>query len=234
MKTNLIQIKSIVFIILLSLVITNCSSDDAVQNQSPNPFSLMEVGDGNSPISLLPQLIWEAAVDPDGDTITYQVFLGTNNQPQTVIAANLGVNTLTVNEELTPETTYYWMVAAKDSNGNITESEVASFVTRDKNTSEALLGKWFYDNIEGEEPLTECRKSSFFSFTKDSILIVKEYFPSNEDCISNDEIPVIYRLIDDDQIEINTNDTTSIWRIISITNTTLLIDLGSNITLIKA
>ncbi|MFB9056898.1 lipocalin family protein [Mariniflexile ostreae] len=234
MKTNLIQIKSIVFIILLSLVITNCSSDDAVQNQNPNPFSLMEVGDGNAPISLLPQLNWEAAVDPDGDTITYQVFLGTNNQPQTAIAANLGVNTLTLNEELTPETTYYWMVAAKDSNGNITESEVASFVTRNKNTSESLLGKWFYDSIEGEEPLTECLKKTYIFFTEYDLIKIKEYGYKNEDCIS-EESAATYRLIEDHRIEVSINGTTSTWEILSITNTTFIIDTGhNNISFIKA
>lgn len=166
MKTKALHYLKYAGLLLCStLLLISCSKKDEPINRPPNSFSLIEVPNGATDVGLQPQLKWEAATDPEGDQVTYQVYLGAQNPPQTSIVNNLNVNTLTIEDALQPETTYYWKVVAKDTQGNTTESNVASFTTREKTTEEAIVGKWFYESISGQPPLSACNKRSFKRFT---------------------------------------------------------------------
>ena len=164
MKTFQLKFKTLFILFLVGFAFASCSKDDGdtpdpePKNQAPNSFDLMEVADG---ADLQPQLSWEAAKDPDGDDVAYQVYLDSQNPPENPIASNLEINSFNVEDTLHPETTYYWKVIAKDVNGNSTESDITSFTTREMTTGEALVGKWFFENIEDEPDLSVCNKRSF-------------------------------------------------------------------------
>lgn len=234
MKTIQLKYKSIFLLLLTGLAFSGCSSDDnEVKNQAPNSFSLIEVADGATNIGLNPQLSWEAATDQDGDAVKYQVYLDTQNPPQTSIANNLGVNTLSVQNALLPETTYYWKVIAKDANGNTTESNLASFNTRDKTTEEAIIGKWFLESQDGTEA-SICQKTTFFLFTENHFFQLKFYSEdSNGDCLETSNVSSTYEVIDNNHVKligIGSNGESSILEIQSLTETELvLIGVGASV-----
>lgn len=234
MKSIQFKFKSIVLLLLTSIAFGGCSSDDSeIKNQAPNSFNLIAVADGATNVGLSPQLTWEAATDSDGEAVTYQVYLDTQNPPQTSIANNLGVNSFSVQNALLPETTYYWKVIAKDTNGNTTESNLASFSTRDKTTEEAIIGKWFFESQDGTE-VSICEKNSFFLFTEDLFFQLKAYGEDSiGDCIETSNISATYEIIDNNHVKligIGSNGESSFLEIQTLTETELvLIGVGASV-----
>ncbi|WP_422858075.1 hypothetical protein ACOKFD_11575 [Flagellimonas sp. S174] len=127
-------------LILMALIWGSCSNDDnapsapiidpSQQNQAPAQFDLLTVGNTSINIDVLPELTWETATDPEGDTVTYTILLDTNTNPQNRIANDISSTSFTIGERLDLNTTYYWKVRATDSNNNSTDSEIFSFSTR--------------------------------------------------------------------------------------------------------
>ena len=77
-----------IYIILLSLLlvlISNCTLTGIgiFKNHPPEAPSAVEPKDGATDVSLSPTLSWKAE-DPDGDELTYDIYLGENNSPQLV------------------------------------------------------------------------------------------------------------------------------------------------------
>ena len=110
----------------------SCSKDDDSpnpDNHAPESFNLITVPDGTTDVDLNPTFSWEPAIDPDGDAVSYDVYLGTENPPITAVASGLSDITYTPQENLNPGTTYYWAVMAKDGNQGETLSNVATFTT---------------------------------------------------------------------------------------------------------
>ncbi len=101
------------------------------ENQPPEDFNLLEVPNSEMNVVLNPTLIWDNAIDPDGDTITYDLLLDVGNEnPSTIIANDIQQTTFEISENLDHSTTYFWQVIALDNQGNSTSSEVFSFTTR--------------------------------------------------------------------------------------------------------
>ncbi len=102
------------------------------ENRSPlapyNPSPLDE--SVNVAISVI--LSWECS-DPDGDTLTYDVYFGTNSNPPKV-STNQSGKTLN-RSNLSYGTTYYWKVVAKDAKGATTEGPVWKFTTQSAPTA---------------------------------------------------------------------------------------------------
>ena len=73
-------------------------------------------------------LRWDS-YDPDGDTMTYDVYFDTNVNPTTKVSTNQTENTL-IRSNLSYDTTYYWKVVAKDVHGATTEGPVWKFTVR--------------------------------------------------------------------------------------------------------
>lgn len=207
-----------------TLLLFSCTKEEGPISRPPNSFDLIEVPNGATDIELQPQLKWEVATDPDGDQVTYQVYLDAQNPPQTSIINNLNVNTLTIEDALQPETTYYWKVVAKDTQGNTTESNVASFTTREKTTEEAIVGKWFYESIEGQVPLSDCEKQSFYEFT-DKLVFRYQVYDSS--CRLYQTVTGTYELMSNNHIQLDLSYATSLYiiEILSLTETTLVLDL---------
>ncbi len=76
-------------------------------------------------------LTWQASVDPDGDAVTYDVYLGTSTNPTTIVSSSQIGTSYT--PTLNPSTTYYWKIVAKDGNGGTYESAVWVFYTLSSN-----------------------------------------------------------------------------------------------------
>ncbi|HSD63950.1 MAG TPA: hypothetical protein VLB50_09120, partial [Ignavibacteriaceae bacterium] len=71
--------------------------------------------------------------DPNGDSLTYDVYFGTSNNPQ-LVASNQSTASFNPGQ-LNNSTTYYWKIVAKDNQGASTTGPVWSFATIDQNPS---------------------------------------------------------------------------------------------------
>ena len=135
MKTIL----KISFLFLLFIAFS-CSKDDneavmepedpIVQNSAPSTFDLLGVTDNAVEVDVLPTFNWNAASDPDGDAVTYDLYLDTGATADELYAENLTNTTFEVTERLALLENYVWRVVAKDSKGASTSSTTHSFDTR--------------------------------------------------------------------------------------------------------
>lgn len=78
--------------------------------------------------SLNPTLSWDCS-DPDGDTLTYDVYFGTTSSPPKVVSNQSG-DTYSSSAP-NHDTTYYWKIVAWDQHGESTEGPIWEFTTED-------------------------------------------------------------------------------------------------------
>ncbi|MCD6105318.1 MAG: fibronectin type III domain-containing protein, partial [Thermosipho sp. (in: Bacteria)] len=97
-----------------------------VVSSLPSKPSDPHPSDKEDNVSIHPILKWNAS-DPDGDTLIYDVYFGSEKEPPLVLE-NSKINYFDPGE-LLPNTTYYWKVVAKDGKGGISESPVWQFTT---------------------------------------------------------------------------------------------------------
>ena len=117
------------------------------------------------------------------------------------------------------------ILLGKDTDGNITKTNNISSSIGALSIAEAVIGKWFYNSIEGRPLLSDCTKKTFFQFTDDFNLQTKPYAKnrSNGKCIEGSSINGTYELAGDDQIKVTQNGKTETWKIQSITKTELVV-----------
>ena len=137
--------------LLVFLLITfSCSKDDAPaqepigqpepmpepepENQTPTQVSLLSPAPDAENIDVRPTFSWEAATDPDGDAITYEVYADTTVTPSSLIGTTTNTN-FEVDERLSLLENYNWKVVTKDGKGGEAESDNQSFDTRTVITS---------------------------------------------------------------------------------------------------
>ena len=120
------------FLTLLFISLLSCSRDDAPtpNNQAPVAFKLLAVGNNATGVILQPSLNWEVATDPDGDAVTYRVYLDQNSNPSTEIKSGLTTTNFTLTTALANNTAYYWKVVATDAKGATTSSNTFKFTTQ--------------------------------------------------------------------------------------------------------
>ena len=130
--------------IALAFTLLNCSSDDnaitiqetETPNQAPEAFSLIGVADAATQVTVTPTFSWNASTDPDGDPVTYELFVDGNSNPTTSIANNINDTSFTSEERLPLNQGLFWKVVASDTEGNTTSSETFSLTTRNLQISE--------------------------------------------------------------------------------------------------
>lgn len=235
MKTLQIKFKTLLILLLMSCVFHSCSSDDdsgipTPENQAPNSFNLLEVGDGVSDVDPQPRLTWEEAIDPEGDPVSYDFYIGTENPPTTKLASGLTTKYYIIEDSLDFNTLYYWKVIAKDNQSNSTESNIASFKTHKQTNEELLIGKWFIDSIDGEAPLTNCVKKGFYQFLENGVILAKGYYEDNNgDCVVSNSSAGTYEMNTPNQIDITLNGQNVTYQIITITSEILVFDVNGTI-----
>lgn len=116
------------------LFLISCGNDDRAipdpnqANDPPSSFRLINVPDGSIDVTPTPTLDWEAALDPDGNPVTYDLYLDPN-EVTAKIAENITGTTFTLEPTLALSLarTYNWKVVAKDGKGGETSSAIFSF-----------------------------------------------------------------------------------------------------------
>lgn len=80
-------------------------------------------------VALQPVFTWQGG-DPDGDAVTYDLYLDDTELPVTLRASSLSEARWVMTSDLEINTRYYWRIIAKDPSGAQTQSPVFSFTTR--------------------------------------------------------------------------------------------------------
>jgi hypothetical protein len=99
-------------------------------NRPPLPPVAPEPPDGESGVSINPELGWSGGNDPDGDPVTFHVLIDTVNPPVHVFAG-VFTSTAVLVGPLQHTRTYYWQIIAEDTHGAQTTGPVWSFSTDD-------------------------------------------------------------------------------------------------------
>lgn len=153
MKTFKTITFSLMFILLFS-----CSSDDdngpdIPENQPPGKATLTSPANNATGTAISDvELQWQQATDPDGDAVSYDIYLDGNNPPTTTVASGLNTTSHIHEDTLDHSMPYYWTVTTKDGNGGESQSDVFSFTTRDKTSEEKLEGFWVGEYGNGTNP----------------------------------------------------------------------------------
>ena len=104
---------------------------DPPANNAPDSFNLIEVANNAVDIDVLPTMFsWEAATDPDGDAVSYSMFLDQEENPTTPLVEDITATNFETTERLGLYETYYWNVVASDTEGATTTSSTNTFSTR--------------------------------------------------------------------------------------------------------
>lgn len=98
-------------------------------NNPPNTPGSPTPSDEATNVDVDTDLSWEC-IDPDGDELTFDVYLEADNPlPTTIVSNDQTGKTYTPESSLLGGTQYYWKIVAKDVFGNETEGPVWSFTT---------------------------------------------------------------------------------------------------------
>lgn len=102
------------------------------ENNAPLNFELITptANGANAFITVTPTLSWNTSIDPDGDTVTYDLFLNKGDTADQIYAENLTDTKFEITERLSFLQDYVWRIVAKDSLGAMTNSTTATFNTR--------------------------------------------------------------------------------------------------------
>ncbi len=126
---NKLKILFPAIIILIVLVTDSCIKDDL--NTPPGAVTLTAPLNAANNVVLGDSLIWQEAIDPDGDLVKYDVYFGTEANPVTVVSTRQeGTSYM---PELISGTSYYWKIIAQDGAEGTSESDVWSFTTLSTN-----------------------------------------------------------------------------------------------------
>lgn len=151
MRKNFSSFFYILVLIVIMIVLYGCSQPSVLLNNPPLAPSIPFPLDGATNVNITPTLSWECS-DPDGDSLSYDIYFGTDPNKLPVIkddhpSTSLVLETISGYKELQNETTYYWMVVAKDSKGGVTPSPIWSFTT-----SKPARLKWKFETYNTITP----------------------------------------------------------------------------------
>jgi len=133
------MIKSLVFLIFLSLSLFIWSCAPTIVNSRPSIPNDPNPADGATDVPINVTLSWSCS-DPDGDTLTYDIYFGTSTTPLLVKSDH--TSTTYNPRTLDFGTTYYWKIVAKDGKGGVTEGPVWSFTTESISGSLYIESAW--------------------------------------------------------------------------------------------
>jgi len=158
-------------------------------NHPPDKPSNPTPPDGQTDVTIKPTLKWSCS-DPDGDPLTYDIYLGTSSSPPKVKSNHnekyYSPGTLKYN------TKYYWKIVARDSHGATTSGPIWDFTTEEEEQScfpagtKITMADGSYKNIEdinvGDKVLSYNVENKEFTSWKVKVLerpIVRVYNINN-------------------------------------------------------
>ena len=101
-----------------------------LQNQAPHIPNNPNPEDGATNVGTNTILTWNGG-DPNGDTVYYDVYLGTDEYNLDCVSTDQTSTTYNPSGELEILTTYYWKIIAEDQFGDQAPGQVWSFTTRE-------------------------------------------------------------------------------------------------------
>ena len=155
-------------------------------NEAPSAPTLTSPTNAATDIALNTKLVWQASTDPDGNPLTYDVYLGTTSPPTTKVVAAKKVLEYTPSGQ-SISTKYYWKVVANDGS-NQTETAVWNYTTAAVETYAALVEK--------------ISKNISFQWQGDSVILQSQQFNGNSFTIMGDFSTNLDELVDDKKIQI--------------------------------
>ncbi|MEM9686097.1 MAG: kelch repeat-containing protein [Bacteroidota bacterium] len=138
--------RKILFIAVSLSLLIGCSKNEPVAlkelqpNRAPQNFELISPAiDAETDIIDI-TFEWEEAIDPDGDAVTYELYIYTDGESPVRIAENLTTTSYVLESKSPFDTSYKWYVVARDSGeeSQITVSVERDFTTRDIQTELVL------------------------------------------------------------------------------------------------
>lgn len=127
MRKNILSILLLIFLLLVS----GCTTPQPPPlNNPPNVPSNPNPPDGATGVVINPILSWEC-YDPDGDTLVFDIYLGTNPLNLLKIKEYHKSTSYQLND-LDYNTTYYWKIVAKDGKGWVIAGPIWSFTTQNQ------------------------------------------------------------------------------------------------------
>ncbi len=105
--------------------------DDPIEpvNQSPGAVELIAPADASTSVSVFPAFEWSTSTDPDGDDITYELYVTGEDNSETLLYSGPG-RSFKSDKRLYTAETYSWKVIATDGKGGSSASPANSFQTR--------------------------------------------------------------------------------------------------------
>jgi len=99
-------------------------------NQPPDAPSNPSPSDGATGVDIDADLSWNCS-DPDGDSLTYDVYFEANDSTPDVLVSDDQIETFYDPGTLEYETTYYWQIIATDEYGATTDGPIWNFTTEE-------------------------------------------------------------------------------------------------------
>jgi len=140
-------------------------------NSAPSVPKLKTPAANAVDFSVVGALTW-TATDPEGDPMTYDVYLGTTTTPGLVKSA---VADSTYSPVMLPSTVYYWKVVATDIHGASTSSAVSSFTTGLKSLDPLSI---FTGSFLADEPAEAYNYDVAFTLGTSSSVTTDNYWNS--------------------------------------------------------
>ncbi len=118
----------IILVVMLVAMLSFCKTTGS-SNDKPNAPSNPTPADNSTNLGIAPLLQWECT-DPEGDPLTYDVYLGTNPNPGAAELVAQDINVANFNPgALGYVTKYYWKIVAHDDQKGSTSGPVWNFTT---------------------------------------------------------------------------------------------------------
>jgi len=117
-----------IFVVSVLFITNSCGAVLSSINVPPYKSELTTPAKTAVNIQTNVTLEWEASYDPEGKALYYNVYIDTNNPPQTRIAKDL--TDTYYKTSLKANTTYYWQVIVRDEGNSTNESDIWSFRTK--------------------------------------------------------------------------------------------------------
>lgn len=131
-----------ILLIVCCLYIQGCGGNDSADpsgNRAPNAPNSPNPANNASDVSTGAQLTWQCT-DPDGDPLEYDIYCGSQSSPPLVLEHTSQASYQP--SGLSANTTYYWMVSARDTTGASTSGPVWRFTTQQQATGFRLIGRY--------------------------------------------------------------------------------------------